>query len=149
MNLKSAEKVTTFLNEMSDIGLSVFSNYVVDGYKLDLTSNTVHFTRSFLSFTDDLCKLHTEDIHSDVIEALSAVFKAQVKQYERALQTKQFLTQNKFIVANASFLVEKVLKMSEERLSKKTGISAYQMADLHGAAKKMKHITRDSAAAQV
>ena len=45
--------------------------------------------------------------------------------------------------------METVLKMAEEKLSQKTGVSSYQMFQLHGAAKKMRSIARENAAAQV
>lgn len=42
-----------------------------------------------------------------------------------------------------------MLKESESRLAKKTGVSAYQMFKLHGAAKNMKKIAKEKTAAQV
>ncbi|XP_064642359.1 exocyst complex component 8-like isoform X2 [Lineus longissimus] len=143
MNLKTRSAMKIYVEELNEIGLAVVKNHV-DDCSISLTNNTLSFSRLYLSFVDDMCKLYTEELQTYIVAALADVFKSQVKQYERSLKAKKFIKDHKFILNNATFLIETVLKLTEEKLRRKTGISSYQMYELHTAMRKLKTISKDA-----
>ncbi len=101
-----------------------------------LTSNTINFSKAYLTFLDDALKLPSADSNIFVDEILHDIFQAQLKHVENSLRSgkykgevkndnvgieldsfiKLFLFQVKFIHKNASFLLHTVLSLAQQRV---------------------------------
>jgi len=68
----------------------VYVCVVVDGCMTYLTANTVQFSRSYLSFCDDLLKLYTANRHHMITSAFTDIFTAHVNSLQRAATANVF-----------------------------------------------------------
>ncbi|XP_074654425.1 exocyst complex component 8-like [Tubulanus polymorphus] len=136
-NLSTRDDVDAYLTELSESGLVTIRDYV-DSDWLSLTTNTTQFSRAFLIYVDNLCKIYTEELHCAIIDSLADVLKFQLKHVERALTTQQFIKEHAFVLSNGGFIVDVVLRRTEEKLSACTGNHSYQFYQIHAAYKRIK-----------
>jgi len=62
----------------------------VDGCMTYLTANTIQFTRSYLSFCDDLLKVYTGNRHHLITSAFTDILTAHVSCTQRAAAADKF-----------------------------------------------------------
>lgn len=58
-----------------------------------LTSNTLQFAKSYMSFVESVLRLYTPEVHTVAIDALAKSFHAQLKHFKRSFQTPAFALQ--------------------------------------------------------
>ena len=63
---------------------------VSDGCVTYLTANTIEFTRSYLTFCDDLLKVYTANRHQLITSAFTDIFTAHVNCVHRAANAEKF-----------------------------------------------------------
>ena len=120
-NFQNKMKITKFLEDMKDNGIPSIDKYVFDEFRVELTSNSTTFTKSYLNAIKDLLKLSTSLTKKQVIEALVLTFKAQMKHIATSLKSPQFKAERHFIEKNASFLLEVVLTHSQQYYCERIG----------------------------
>lgn len=87
LNLKSKSALARCLQEYSDLGLKL-DDYITGVTWLQLTPNTISFTKVFLTLLNDCIKLRTPDLLYTVDEILYDVLEAQVRHYEQSLRSE-------------------------------------------------------------
>jgi len=63
---------------------------VLDGCMTYLTANTIQFTRSYLSFCDDLLKVYSANRHQLITSAFTDILTAHVNCLQRAASSDKF-----------------------------------------------------------
>ena len=63
---------------------------LLDQYWISLTSNTINFTKAYLTFLDDALKLPFADSNIFVDEILNDIFQAQLSHVERSLRSGKY-----------------------------------------------------------
>lgn len=119
-NMQNKLKIIKFSEDMRDNGISSVDKYLLDETRVDLTSNSTTFAKSYLNAVKDLSKLSTSATKRLVIEALVMTFKAQMKHIATSLKSSQFKGERSFIERNASFLLDVVLPLSQHYYREKT-----------------------------
>ncbi|XP_022904628.1 exocyst complex component 8 [Onthophagus taurus] len=114
MNLKSRNHLSRYLQEFKDVGLEV-NNYVTGDYWLQLTANTMSFTKVFLTLVEDCMRLQAPDLLYRIESTLYSVFEAQLKHIEVTLRNEKRNEQRQFIIKNANFLLTTVLKLAQDK----------------------------------
>ncbi|XP_013390682.1 exocyst complex component 8 [Lingula anatina] len=146
INLHDEDAVDKFVSELEDLGIAHMDKYIYNGCLIALTTNTVQFTRSYLSFLDDLLKLYIPELHHLVVTSLVAIFKSQCKHMETSLNSHKFLREHDFIVKNAKFLAKSVLPVAEKMFKEKLGHTPKDIINLNKEYKKLKRIWETSGA---
>jgi hypothetical protein len=113
-NFGNKMKVSKFIEDMKENGISSIDSYIFDECRVGLTSNSTTFAKSFLNTIRDLLKLSTSVTNKFVIDSLVITFKAQMKHIATSLKSEQFRNDHKFIEKNATFLLDIVLTLSEK-----------------------------------
>lgn len=55
-----------------------------------LTSNTINFSKAYLTFLDDVLKLHTDSGNTFIDEILYDIFQAQMKHVENSIRSEKY-----------------------------------------------------------
>ena len=55
-----------------------------------LTSNTIHFTKSYLNLMQDLLRVYTPELHGAISQALSEILTMQMKHADRSIRSPDF-----------------------------------------------------------
>ena len=119
-NFQNKLKISKFVEDMKENGIALIEKYLLDETRVDLTSNSTTFAKSYLTAVKDLSKLSTSTTKRLVIEALVMTFKAQMKHIATSLKSPHFKAQHKFIERNATFLLDDVLPLSQRYYRDKT-----------------------------
>lgn len=138
-NLKSKTNLARYLQEYTEINLPLES-YVtgknrifrikvvydhkclfLGGYWLQLTNNTLAFTKLFLSLVDDCLKLQNSDLLFTIDEIVMDVFDAQIKHFRQVLRNETHIEQRQFIIKNAEFLLVSLLNLAQEKYNTTVG----------------------------
>ncbi|KAI4465406.1 exocyst complex component 8 [Holotrichia oblita] len=114
MNLKSKSALARLMQEYLDMGL-LLNDYVTGDYWLQLTTNTVSFTKLFLKFLDDCLKLQTADLLHIIDETMYFVYEAQIKHVEYSLKNEKQLEQRQFMIKNADFLLNHLFNVVQKK----------------------------------
>ncbi|XP_054162015.1 exocyst complex component 8-like [Oppia nitens] len=131
-NFHNKMKISKFLEDMKDIGITSFDKYIVDEYCVNLTSNSTTFAKSYFNSLKDLLKLTNSVTKKLVIEALIVTFKAQMKHIATSLKSPLFKSEHMFIEKNAAFLLDVVLTLNENYYCDKIQInSCEELARMH------------------
>jgi hypothetical protein len=104
MNLRSKTALAKFLQEYSDLGLKL-DNYVTGDTWIQLTNNTIVFTKLFLMLLNDCLRLQTTELLHTINDVLYDVFEAQIRHVEASLRNEKQNEQRQFIAKNAEFLL--------------------------------------------
>lgn len=108
MNLQTKDECEKFVAEMKALGFDI-KQYVFDGCFVALTPTTVQFAKSCVTLADDLLRLYTIELESQIAVAIETVFKAQLSQFQNALKSDKFQSEKGTIQKNVQFVGEKVI----------------------------------------
>ncbi|KAF2880749.1 hypothetical protein ILUMI_25421 [Ignelater luminosus] len=128
-NLKSKSGLARCLQEHAELGINL-DNYVTGDCWLQLTSNTLSFTKLFLSLLEDCLKLQTSELLYTINETLLEVFTAQVKYLEQSLRNEKQADQRSFITKNADFLLVTLLGLAQKKYITAVGFECSTLAKL-------------------
>lgn len=90
LDMRTKSALARFIQEYNDMGMNLTA-YVTGDCWLQLTSNTITFTKLYLAFLDDCLRLQTSDLLHTIDESLYIVFEAQIRYIEQSLRKE---TQN-------------------------------------------------------
>ncbi|XP_017784758.1 PREDICTED: exocyst complex component 8 [Nicrophorus vespilloides] len=116
LNLKSKMGLARFLQENNEMGL-ILDSYVTGDCWLQLTANTMAFTKLYLALIEDCLKLQTSDLLYSIDETLYTVFDAHLRHIEQSLRKESQYEQRKFITNNADFLLNTLLSLVQTKYS--------------------------------
>nr|CAG4636815.1 EOG090X021B [Ceriodaphnia reticulata]SVE72797.1 EOG090X021B [Ceriodaphnia reticulata] len=116
VNLVNKNGIARFADDMNEIGIASIHSWVYDECWVALTSNTINFSKAYLTFLDDALKLPSADSNIFVDEILHDIFQAQLKHVENSLRSGKYKGEVKFIHKNASFLLHTVLSLAQHRV---------------------------------
>lgn len=112
MNHFNETMVSKFCDEMESLGLGpAVRPLIYDECWVSLTQNTAQFAKSIIAFVDAALKLYTISLHPVISESIRAVFQAQIDHAEASLKSQKFFNDYKFVLKNASFVLEHVLSL--------------------------------------
>nr|SVE85355.1 EOG090X021B [Daphnia pulicaria] len=116
VNLVNKSGIARFADDLSEIGIASIHSLVYDECWVALTSNTINFSKAYLTFLDDALKMPSADSNIFVDEILHDIFQAQLKHVENSLRSGKYKGEAKFIHKNASFLIHTVLSLAQHRV---------------------------------
>ena len=140
VNFNSKAGLARFSDDMNEMGIASVHAWVYDDCWVSLTSNTISFSKAFLSLLDDALKLPGADgQHLFVDEMLHDIFQAQLRHVESSLKSGKykaevginfiflfwqlffkicfiFNLQATFIQKNANFLLNTILSLAMHRI---------------------------------
>ncbi|EFX81943.1 hypothetical protein DAPPUDRAFT_195921 [Daphnia pulex] len=116
VNLVNKSGIARFADDLSEIGIASIHSLVYDECWVALTSNTINFSKAYLTFLDDALKMPSADSNIFVDEILHDIFQAQLKHVESSLRSGKYKGEAKFIHKNASFLIHTVLSLAQHRV---------------------------------
>ena len=143
MNHTTKKDCVKFLEEMNSVGLDL-KPYVVDDCFILLTMNTAQFSKICMAMTRDLLTLHTPDLSPLITDTITDVFKAQLLHFEDSLKNSDFKTEHKFLLKNARFVLETLMKKIEEQFKSKTISFPKQLVSVSGKYKKLESLSKSS-----
>nr|SVE79979.1 EOG090X021B [Daphnia magna] len=117
VNLVNKSGIARFADDMSEIGIASIHSWVYDECWVALTSNTINFSKAYLTFLDDALKMPSADSNIFVDDILLDIFQAQLKHVENSFRSGKYKGEAKFISRNASFLLHTVLALAQLRVS--------------------------------
>lgn len=121
-----------FIGEMVRAGIVTIHSHVMDQFTVNLTSNTITFSVSYLTLTDHLLQLYTPGVRHLVNESLVNVLHAHLRHLEQAVRSEKVSDiQPNFLVRNAAFLLDTVLTLVEHKYEEKTKSDCTKLAKLH------------------
>ncbi|CAG0894616.1 unnamed protein product [Cyprideis torosa] len=103
-----------FLNEMKEIGLPGIAEYQQDNNWINLTENTIKFSRSYLRITEDVCKLAMPRLQPFCDRVLAEILAEQLRHIECDLASPALRDKRTYIRDNAWFLLNHLLPRSKE-----------------------------------
>lgn len=121
LNLGSQQAVDKLSNEFKESGLLDVTQFITGDCWLELTGNTVAFTRLYLSLLNDGLRLSNEDICHTLDKVLYDVLFAQLKHVALSLRTEKLQSQKTLILKNASFLLNSLVSTCEKRFKDHLG----------------------------
>lgn len=120
------------IGDMVRSGVVTIHSHVIDQFTINLTSNTVSFSLSYLTFTDHLLQLYTSRVRHLVNESLVNVLHAHLRHLDQAVRSDKVANvQPSFLVRNAAFLLDTVLTLVEHKYEEKTKSDCPKLAKLH------------------
>lgn len=128
-NLKSKTGLTKFLQEYSEMGLKLDS-YITGDVWLQLTTNTLAFTKLIINLLNDVLKIRTTELIHAINETLYSVFDAQIRHNELALRSEKESEQRKFITKNAEFLLVTLVDVCQKKYKEEIGFSCETLSKL-------------------
>lgn len=149
LNLENKASLDKFLGEMSDIGIASIHAFIYDGCCISLTRNTTQFSRSYLTYIDDVLRMHHRTYHVVIVKCLVDLFKAQLLYIEASLKSDKYAKEHKFILKNAHFLLETVLTLAEHRFEQHVGFPCKQLSALHRELHRLKGVAKNTVVAYV
>ncbi|KAK5645988.1 hypothetical protein RI129_004452 [Pyrocoelia pectoralis] len=126
-NLKSKSGLARCLQEYIKMDL-ILENYVTGDCWLQLTQNTLSFTKLFLILLEDCLKLQTAELIYTIDEALFDVLDAQIKHIALSLRNETQGEQRQFMIKNADFLLTTLVGLSQKKYSNAVGFESVSMA---------------------
>jgi len=117
--------------EFDAASLPSLTPYVTNDGWLELTSNTLAFTKLFCSLLEDGLTLCSADWENPLNKVLYQVFDTQLKHVVASLNNNKFQAQKALILKNASFLVETFLPVCQEKFKAKVGHPSKRLNDLY------------------
>lgn len=128
-NLRSKSGLARCLQEHGEMGLNLES-YVTGDCWLQLTNNTLSFTKLFLSLLEDCLKLQTSELLYTINETLFEVLDAQIKHLEQSLRNEKQSDQRQFIIKNADFLLTTLVGLAQKKYIAAVGFECSSLGKL-------------------
>lgn len=129
LNLRSKTGLTRYLQEYADCGIAL-EEYVKDDCWLQLTQNSMSFTKLYLNFLDDCLKLKGSNLLYTIDETLVQVFEAQIRYFDATLKVEANPEQRQFITKNVSYLLNVVLPHALEKYNEVNGFPFTKLSKL-------------------
>ncbi|XP_063410901.1 exocyst complex component 8-like isoform X1 [Mytilus trossulus] len=160
MNHLKEKECSRFLEEMMSVGLDFkpyvesknllsvgldLKPYVESNCFVALTMNTAQFAKICMTMTRDLLTLHTLELSPLITDTITEVFKAQLLHFEDSLKSPDFKTEHKFILKNAKYILETLMKKVEEQFKTRSIGFPKQLMSISGKYKKLESISKSSA----
>lgn len=105
---KEPAKLSELILEMDNIGVSDFSNLVIQNI-VDLSSTTIHFCRQMVQFMNDALKIYVPELYGDIITNICDAFTGIYDVYLRAIDNDNYFVCRNFIIKNAQFTIDTFL----------------------------------------
>lgn len=120
VNYQNEDSIRKFEADMKALGIDNIKDFTYDECFTYLTANTIQFTRSYVSFCDDLLKLYIPDFQPLVASAFSDIFTAQIQNLKKSAESEQFRNELNVIGQNARFLRMSLLPLVRKKYDKVT-----------------------------
>ncbi|XP_071145463.1 exocyst complex component 8-like [Mytilus edulis] len=143
MNHLKEKECSRFLEEMMSVGLDL-KPYVESDCFVALTMNTAQFAKICMTMTRDLLTLHTLELSPLITDTITEVFKAQLLHFEDSLKNPDFKTEHKFILKNAKYILETLMKKVEEQFKTRSISFPKQLVSVSGKYKKLESLSKSS-----
>ncbi|CAC5395709.1 EXOC8 [Mytilus coruscus] len=143
MNHLKEKECSRFLEEMMSVGLDL-KPYVESDCFVALTMNTAQFAKICMTMTKDLLTLHTLELSPLITDTITEVFKAQLLHFEDSLKNPDFKTEHKFILKNAKYVLETLMKKVEEQFKTRSISFPKQLVSVSGKYKKLESLSKSS-----
>ena len=114
-------ELETLRDEMTALGFLNFDAYIKGEGVVILSSSTLLFSKTVLSFFTECVRLYTTEAHNVFMQCLTDIFKAQSIQYEMTLKDPSFRTKIHFILLNAEFVYGRVFEIINRKVEKLVG----------------------------
>ncbi|XP_062614087.1 exocyst complex component 8-like [Saccostrea cucullata] len=118
MNHLNEKDCNKFVEEVASTGLDL-KPYVYDDCFISLTVNTVNFSKACLSLSRDLLTMYSSDHDSLITTAVTEIFQEQLNHIKTSLRSPEFSKEHDFIMKNAQFMVDVLLKKIESHYKNK------------------------------
>jgi hypothetical protein len=129
INTQSQAGLRKFVADMLELGLDV-SGYVYDECWISVTTPTIQFSRTYLSYVEDSIKLIDTETHNLIVEGWCDVLRAQCRHIHDSFANEKLRTESKLIQKNAVFVLEVVLPIVDQKYKEKFGNSCYQLEEM-------------------
>ena len=125
------DMLNTIIGEFEGLNIEGFDGYI-KGNVIHLSTSTLSFTKTVLTFLNDVLQLYTTEIHDTLTQCIKEIFKAQSIQFESLLKDPNLKQNKQFIYSNAEFVFGKVFTKVSNRLKGLTGHSLASLEPVHG-----------------
>ena len=105
---KEPAKLSELILEMDNIGVSDFSNLVIQNI-VDLSSTTINFCRQMVQLMNDALKIYVPELYGDIITNICDAFTSICDVYLRAINNDNNVVCRNFIIKNAQFTIDTFL----------------------------------------
>jgi len=120
------------VGEMVTAGVVTIHSHVTDQFTVNLTTNTLQFSLSYLNLTDNLLQLYSPGVRHIINESLVNVLHAHLRHIEQAVRSDRVAEVPPiFLVKNAAFLLDTVLTLVEHKYQERTAADCPKLAKLH------------------
>jgi len=123
------------LSELAGVGVANMGQYVSsENNSIELSSNTISFSMSYLQLVDQLLLLYTPGTRHLVNESLVSILHAHLRHMEQGVRSatgEQDGIDPRLVARNAAFILDTVLTLAEHRYGEKTLSECPKLAKLH------------------
>ncbi|CAH0556750.1 unnamed protein product [Brassicogethes aeneus] len=126
-NFHTKNGLSRCLNEHREMGLQLDS-YVTGDIWLQLTQNTIAFTKVFLALLECCLRLKTTELLYTVDTVLYEIYGAQLKHYELTLKKDLQKEERQFIIKNTEFLLVTLYNLIQRKYTKSNGFECKTFA---------------------
>jgi hypothetical protein len=137
VNYQNVESMEKFETDMKQLGVEDIKQYTFDECFTYLTANTIQFTRSYVSFCDDLLKLYMADHHHLIVTAFRDIFSGQVHNIQKSASLDKFKKELTVIRQNTQFLAVSLLPLVKKKFLFKTGMVLTDMETIESELKQI------------
>jgi len=125
-NLNTPSALHKLTAELAQHGLTV-SKYITGDCWIELTANTVAFTKLYLSLVNDGLRLASSDMAYTLDKVLYDVLGAQLKHLLASYKADKLSQQRPIIVKNAAFILDSLVPVCEKSFLQQLGTPSNQL----------------------
>ena len=108
-NLETNKNLQKLLSELDDLGVTVPSSYLTNNCWIQLTNNTLTFSKLYVSLLEDCLSVATPELMATIDGVLVSVMRAQVQHICGSLTNPKLKQERQLVHDNASYIRDVVI----------------------------------------
>ncbi|XP_003486779.1 exocyst complex component 8 [Bombus impatiens] len=108
-NLETCKNVQKLLSEFDGLGITVPQSYLKNDYWIELTNNTLTFSRIYVSLLEDCLSVATPELMAIIDTVLISVMRTQVQHIIVSLTNPKLKQEKQLVHNNASYIRDVVI----------------------------------------
>ncbi|KAF7404900.1 hypothetical protein HZH66_003806 [Vespula vulgaris] len=113
-NLQSSQNLQNSLLELDNLGIGIPKTYLTNDFWIALTSNTLAFSKLYVSFLEDCLSIATPELMQTIDTALLSLMRTQVQYLITSLNNPKLKQEKRMVQDNAAYVRDVVINRGLE-----------------------------------
>ncbi|KAL2739138.1 exocyst complex component 8 [Vespula maculifrons] len=113
-NLQSSQNLQNSLLELDNLGIGIPKAYLTNDFWIALTSNTLAFSKLYVSFLEDCLSIATPELMQTIDTALLSLMRTQVQYLITSLNNPKLKQEKRMVQDNAAYVRDVVINRGLE-----------------------------------